>query len=98
MKRAVNIDERARQQCDLVRRQKRELEAAEASWDIRMARALAEKRSALAAIKCRHVRELVDLWVEQGRELGPWTAPVLAGEGPRAPEMPRDSGEGGGGR
>jgi hypothetical protein len=82
VKRAVSIDERARQQCDLVRKQQRELEAAEVRWKARLAALAEEKRAELQELKAQHVRELVDLWVAQGRKLGPWAAPVLEGKLP----------------
>lgn len=83
MKRAVSVDERAREQCDLVRKQKRELEAQEASQQLARAQLEARQREEVRQLKAAHVRQLVDLWVQQGRTLGPWTAPVLEGELPK---------------
>jgi hypothetical protein len=87
-RRAVCIDERARQQCDLVRAQNRELAEVEARWDAQAVDLAKRRAEGLAELKASHVRQLVDLWVKQRREIGPWTAPVLEGELPRA--FPRE--------
>jgi hypothetical protein len=93
-KRAVSIDERARQGCDLARKQGRELEQLRARQAAELELVKARQGAQVRELQRQHVRQTVDLWVEQGRTLGPWTAPVLAGEGARGHEMPTDSGEG----
>lgn len=82
MSRSQSVDERARQQLDLCRKQKRQLEALEASQQLERIQLEAKQREQAEQLKQRHVRELVDLWQEQGRKIGPWAAPVLEGRPP----------------
>lgn len=82
MKRSVSVDERSREQCDLVRKQQREIEAQAATHQLQAAQLEARQREEVRELQRKHVRQLVDLWQAQGRTLGPWTAPVLEGEPP----------------
>jgi hypothetical protein len=83
MRRSVSVDERSREQCDLVRQQKREIEAQAATHELQLTQLQARQREAVKELQRQHVRQLVDLWQAQGRTLGPWTAPVLEGELPK---------------
>lgn len=84
MSRSPSVDQRSREQCDLVRKQQRQLEAQAATHELQLAQLKASQREEVRELQRQHIREVVDLWQAQGRKLGPWTAPVLEGALPKA--------------
>jgi len=86
--RSQPIDANKAAELDLVRKHRRQLEALEADQQRERQHLEAQQRERRRALQARHVRELVQLWRAQGRQLGPWTTPILEGELPRA--FPRE--------
>ena len=80
MRRSTSIDQRQREQLDLVRKQGRELERQAADHLAERAALEAQQKAAKKELQRVHVVQLVDLWQAQGRELGRWTQPVLEGK------------------
>jgi len=92
MKRALCIDERARQDADLARKHARQLEAFDASAVLEVRQLEAAQRVRRLELQAKQVREQVDLWVAQKRTLGPWVAPVLEGKLPAGHPVPGEPG------
>jgi len=84
MSRSISVDEKQRQALDLARRQQRELDALEVEHRGALEALERKQLEARRQLQAAHVRQLVALWRAQGRQVGAWSAPVDAGELPRA--------------